>query len=63
MRAASSWLQEAREIVNHLDPVGVGARDLRECLLIQIKRTAERGCDCAAADGEKTCERCNGWLR
>ncbi len=27
---------EAREIVNHLDPLGVGARDLRECLLIQI---------------------------
>ncbi len=27
---------EARGIVNHLDPVGVGARDLRECLLIQI---------------------------
>lgn len=27
---------EAREIVNFLDPVGVGARDLRECLLIQI---------------------------
>jgi RNA polymerase sigma-54 factor len=27
---------EARAIVNFLDPVGVGARDLRECLLIQI---------------------------
>lgn len=27
---------EARRIVNHLDPVGVGARDLKECLLIQI---------------------------
>ena len=27
---------EARRIVNNLDPVGVGARDLRECLLIQI---------------------------
>jgi RNA polymerase sigma-54 factor len=26
----------AREIVNYLDPVGVGARDLKECLLIQI---------------------------
>ena len=23
-------------MVNYLDPVGVGARDLRECLLIQI---------------------------
>ncbi len=29
-------VQEARSIVNFLDPVGVGARDLRECLLIQI---------------------------
>jgi RNA polymerase sigma-54 factor len=29
-------VREAREIVNNLDPVGVGARDLRECLLIQI---------------------------
>ena len=28
--------REARSIVNNLDPVGVGARDLRECLLIQI---------------------------
>ncbi len=25
-----------RDVVNHLDPVGVGARDLRECMLIQI---------------------------
>jgi RNA polymerase sigma-54 factor len=35
----SSWLiavREARTIINFLDPVGVGARDLRECLLIQI---------------------------
>lgn len=29
-------VMEARAIVNFLDPVGVGARDLRECLLIQI---------------------------
>ncbi|MEO6982151.1 MAG: RNA polymerase sigma-54 factor, partial [Edaphobacter sp.] len=29
-------VQEARLIVHFLDPVGVGARDLRECLLIQI---------------------------
>lgn len=29
-------VEEARAIVNYLDPVGVGARDLRECLLIQI---------------------------
>jgi RNA polymerase sigma-54 factor len=29
-------VHEARALVNFLDPVGVGARDLRECLLIQI---------------------------
>ncbi len=27
---------QAREIVQQLDPMGVGARDLRECLLLQI---------------------------
>jgi RNA polymerase sigma-54 factor len=31
-----SAVREARAIINFLDPVGVGARDLRECLLIQI---------------------------
>ncbi len=34
---ALAAVQQAREIVNNLDPLGVGARDLRECLLIQIK--------------------------
>jgi RNA polymerase sigma-54 factor len=29
-------VREARAVVNFLDPVGVGSRDLRECLLIQI---------------------------
>jgi len=29
-------IKQARAIVNYLDPIGVGARDLRECLLIQI---------------------------
>jgi len=27
---------QAREMIHQLDPVGVGARDLRECLLLQI---------------------------
>jgi len=34
--AALATVQEGRAIVNNLDPLGVGARDLRECLLIQI---------------------------
>jgi RNA polymerase sigma-54 factor len=29
-------VSEARTLINFLDPVGVGARDLRECLLVQI---------------------------
>jgi RNA polymerase sigma-54 factor len=34
-------IEEARSIVSFLDPIGVGARDLRECLLIQI--SAQQG--------------------
>jgi RNA polymerase sigma-54 factor len=30
-------IERAREIVAYLDPVGIGARDLRECLLWQLK--------------------------
>ena len=29
-------VEKALQLVQHLDPVGVGARDLRECLLIQV---------------------------
>ncbi len=29
-------LQEARKVVQELDPAGVGARDLQECLLLQL---------------------------
>lgn len=36
-----SLVVQARELVMQLDPVGVGARDLRECLLLQI-RTQQR---------------------
>ena len=42
--SALATVSEARSIVNNLDPLGVGARDLRECLLIQIaaqRREAE----------------------
>jgi RNA polymerase sigma-54 factor len=49
----------ARKIVNYLDPVGVGARDLRECLLIQVcaqRREAEMVLKRRSADlgGEKS---------
>jgi RNA polymerase sigma-54 factor len=42
--SALATVLEGRKIVNQLDPLGVGARDLRECLLIQIaaqRREAE----------------------
>jgi RNA polymerase sigma-54 factor len=34
--AALELLRRGIDVVQHLDPAGVGARDLRECLLIQI---------------------------
>ncbi len=42
-----SAVLQARKIVSNLDPVGVAARDLRECLLIQImaqRQEAELAC-------------------
>jgi RNA polymerase sigma-54 factor len=35
-------LEEVLKVIQELDPPGIGARDLRECLMIQIKRTEER---------------------
>jgi RNA polymerase sigma-54 factor len=35
-------LNEALKIIQEFDPAGVGARDLRECLLIQLKRKEPR---------------------
>lgn len=34
-------LREALELIQGLEPTGVGARDLRECLLIQINQNSE----------------------
>lgn len=34
-------VEEGRRVVHALDPIGVGARDLRECLLIQIAAQRE----------------------
>jgi len=36
MLAAIDLIRRAVDLVQHLDPAGVGAKDLRECLLIQI---------------------------
>jgi RNA polymerase sigma-54 factor len=42
--SAMATIAQARKVVHQFDPLGVGARDLRECLLIQIaaqRREAE----------------------
>ncbi|HEV2827850.1 MAG TPA: RNA polymerase factor sigma-54 [Pyrinomonadaceae bacterium] len=45
MAAMGGWTEEivekARQAVMHLDPVGCGARDVRECLLIQLEVKGE----------------------
>ncbi len=37
-------VEEARQIVLHLDPVGCGARDARECLLVQLAVRGHEEC-------------------
>jgi RNA polymerase sigma-54 factor len=37
-------VEEARQIVLHLDPVGCGARDARECLLVQLAARGPEEC-------------------
>ena len=34
-------VEEARQAVMHLDPIGCGARDVRECLLVQLEVKGE----------------------
>src|SRR5205085_9272065 len=34
-------VEEARQVVMRLDPVGCGARDVRECLLVQLETRGE----------------------
>jgi RNA polymerase sigma-54 factor len=43
-------LEEVLKVIQELDPPGVGARDLRECLLIQIRRTEARNADLVMAE-------------
>jgi RNA polymerase sigma-54 factor len=44
----SGWplerVEEARRIVLHLDPTGCGARDARECLLVQLEALGPAAC-------------------
>lgn len=43
-------LERLLKIVQQLDPAGVGARDLRECLILQLKRKDEKPCINLAID-------------
>ncbi|MFN5620462.1 MAG: RNA polymerase factor sigma-54 [Flavobacteriales bacterium] len=43
-------LETVLKVLQELDPPGVGARDLRECLLIQIRRMEERTADTVLAE-------------
>jgi RNA polymerase sigma-54 factor len=43
-------LEEVLTVIQDLDPPGVGARDLRECLLIQVKRSEVRNADTMLAE-------------
>ena len=49
-----SIVVEARGIVHQLDPVGVGARDLRECLLLQIAAAVREARVAARRRGDST---------
>jgi RNA polymerase sigma-54 factor len=43
LRVAESQVERVLEALQSLDPPGIGARDLRECLLIQLRGFEERG--------------------
>jgi RNA polymerase sigma-54 factor len=43
-------LEEVLKTIQELDPPGVGARDLRECLLLQIRRSEVRNADTVMAE-------------
>jgi RNA polymerase sigma-54 factor len=61
---ARGHLTTAMDVVRQLDPIGVGTRDLRECLLVQVEaqkkefvlifeRTAHRGAGRTGANGHR----------
>jgi len=45
LRVEYTDVERVLEVLQSLDPPGVGARDIRECMLIQIKRLADSGHD------------------
>lgn len=45
LETTESEILEVLKVIQSFDPPGVGARDLRECLLIQLERMQEAGSD------------------
>lgn len=43
VEATEEELEEALKIIQDFDPAGIGARNLQECLLIQIRRKEKKG--------------------
>lgn len=43
IEASDNELEEALHVVQSLDPAGIGARNLRECLLLQLQRMKDGG--------------------
>lgn len=43
-------LESVLKVIQEMDPPGVGARDLRECLFIQVRRLEERTADTVLAE-------------
>ena len=48
----STCVRRAIDLVQHLDPAGVGARDLRECLLLQIAAQQQSSAICTRSTRE-----------
>lgn len=43
LNLTSQEAEQVLEKIQHLDPVGIGARSLQECLLVQLKATQKKG--------------------
>lgn len=53
VEATEDELEEALKIVQDFDPAGIGARNLQECLLIQIRRKKKKSCPDSVLDTEE----------
>jgi len=52
-------VEEALQILWSMDPPGIGARDLRECLMLQIKAKQPHAADQGETSGRLACDEDN----